>query len=677
MPADHVSFERANRLAELLGDARGAEILGELQKADLARARAPKAPADPSPCPAEAAAGRTERLGIWSIVSGPAGSELRLRGDESPSDRSWADTGDTPGKGAARRVAVVGESTARGYLFDPFFTPTLMLQEELDASAGPGRHQCVDLARTGAGLGDLEHVVSALPSLDTDVLVLMAGNNWCLQPLSYADGDLLGRSMRAGGIRGVREAFTRSIVLPRVRALLRKVRQVAQAGLDVVVVVPEFNLREWEPDEAWTVGVLSPERAEEWRGLHDSARRALRERRWEALPELCDRMALLDEGCSPVPGRLRGIAQYAMGDFPGARESWEKSRDSVVGQLLGHTPRVIGEIQELLCSFAEKHGFALVDLRGELVAPETGLPDPEHFLDYCHLSTTGMRAVARAVAGKIASPSGDVGRATGGPRQADEEGSSREAVGHLLAACHNAWHGQPAATLRRHVEVAVSDHAGHEAAAALLKLMAKTAPAWTTPEYDRLCSFAHAERYLNPVATSTFAVLAQSPLGTVLADLLGVPVPLSPVHRTDGSDLRRVNLLAGRRDEATGLAHGPGAAYSRSARKVWRSTVHTGDASALHLSLRYRTPHADEAGRPGWLEVNGRRVAELSPLRETWGKIDAEVPAERVNEIAVHWPASARPEDDWRQEVATALETGRLLLPLPVFGELHEADVRF
>jgi hypothetical protein len=677
MTADHVSFERANRLAELLGDARGAEILGELQKADLARTRAPKSSADPSPLRAEAAGKRTERLGIWTIASGQAGSELHLLSDGSQSDRSWADTRDTPGKGTARRVTVVGESTARGYLLDPLFTPTLTLQDELDACAGPGRYQCVDLARTGAGLGDLEHVVSALPSLDTDVLVLMAGNNWCLQPLSYADGDLLARSMRAGGIRGVRDTFTRGIVLPRVRALLRTVRQVARAGMDVVVVVPEFNLREWEPDEAWTVGVLPPEHAEEWGRLHDSARHALRETRWEALPELCDRMAVLDEGCSPVPGRMRGIAQYAMGDFSGARESWENSRDSVVGQLLGHTPRVTNEIQELLCSFAEEHGFGLVDLRSELADPETGLPDPGHFLDYCHLSVTGMEAVARAVVGQIAPPPGAVGRVTGGPRQADEEVSSRRAVGHLLAACHNAWHGQPADTLRRHVEVAVADHAGRDAAAALLKLMTKTAPAWTTPEYDRLCAFPNAARYLNPVATSTFVVLAQSPLGAVLADLLGVPVPHTPVRRTDGTDLRRVDLLVGRRDDVTGLAHGPSTAYSRCAQEIWRSTVRTEDASALHLTLRYRTPYADEAGQPGWLEVNGRRVAELSPLRQTWGKIDAEVPAETVNEIAVHWPASARPESEWRQEIATALETGRLLLPLPVFGELHEVDVRF
>ncbi|MEU8539751.1 hypothetical protein AB0C52_07070 [Streptomyces sp. NPDC048717] len=574
-------------------------------------------------------------------------------------------------------MAVVGESAARGYLLDPVFTPTLTLQDELNATAGPGRYQCVDLARSGAGVGDLEHVVSALPSLDTDVLVLMAGNNWCLQPLSYADGDRLARSMRAGGLSEVRETFTHSIVLPRVRALLRKVRQVAQAGLDVIVVVPEFNLREWEPGEAWTVGLLPPEHAEEWHRLHDSAERALREKRWEVLPELCRRMAVLDKGCSPAPGRMLGIAEYAMSDYSGARKSWEISRDSVTGQLLGHTPRVIGEIQELLCAFAEKYGYGLVDLRRELADSETGLPDPEHFLDYCHLSVTGIEAVAGAVADRIAPSQGATSRGTGGPRKTDEEGALRQAVGHLLAACHNAWHGQPAETLRRHVAMAVVDQAGRDVAAALLKLIAKTAPAWTTPEYDQLCAFPNAARYLSPVATSTFAVLAQSPLSAVLADLLGVPAPRTPARRVDGTDLRRVDLLAGRRDELTGLAHGPTTAYSRYADAIWRSTVRTGAASDLHLTLQYRTPHANEGGQPGWLEVNGRRVAEVPALRQTWGKIVAEVRAEPVNEIAVHWPTSAQPEDEWRQEVATALATGRLLLPLPVFGELYEADLRF
>ncbi|MFG2121004.1 hypothetical protein [Streptomyces sp. NPDC048710] len=66
-----------------------------------------------------------------------------------------------PAKADARRVVLVGESAARGFLLDPGLTPADVLQGELADGAEPV--QCVDLARTGAGIADLAGLVESLP----------------------------------------------------------------------------------------------------------------------------------------------------------------------------------------------------------------------------------------------------------------------------------------------------------------------------------------------------------------------------------------------------------------------------------------------------------------------------------------------------------------------------------
>lgn len=99
---------RADRLAALLSDARGAETLAELQKAARRRPREPQAPV-PGAAPAPASAS----VGVWDLRPGPDGVELHRRDVDGETARYWADVPHVPGKAAARRVVLAGESAAR------------------------------------------------------------------------------------------------------------------------------------------------------------------------------------------------------------------------------------------------------------------------------------------------------------------------------------------------------------------------------------------------------------------------------------------------------------------------------------------------------------------------------------------------------------------------------------
>ncbi|MFD9123315.1 hypothetical protein [Kitasatospora sp. NPDC059571] len=678
MTIDKDSIDRADHLAALLSDERGAQILAAVQK--VARARTPAtAPVASSP--------EDRRVGVWEAVPGPAGCELIARTADPQTGRLWADVERVPGKAGARRVAVVGESTARGYLLDPVVTPTGVLQQQLDHMAGAGSYQCVDLARTGAGVLDLARVVSALPQLEVDVLVLLAGNNWSLQQLSLTDGDLLADALAEGGVAGLRAVFEDRIVRPTVAALLRRVQSVARSGgMQVVVVVPEFNLVEWTPEETWSVGVLPGERSTEWHRLGALARAEIGKRHWQRAIELCDRMAELDDGSSPEPGRLRGLALTALGDHAGARRSWEASRDAVTGQLLAHTPRVTARLQETLRRFAAENEYGLVDLRRELAAPDSGLPDPAHFLDYCHLSTAGMTVLAHAVAEQVvagAPPASENSRQSlpsvpaGGSRSgapATAAAPEQEAVGHLLAACHNAWHGQPEETLRRHISAALRLGGGREPAESLLGWLTTSIPGWATGRFSDLCYFPHAERYLSPNAVRAPLTLARTALPRVLAELLAVPMPQGAAGTADEQhDV--IDLLAGRRDDAAELSQAARSSFFRSATPVFRAGFRAKAPGRCRLDLHYRTPHPARTPVLGRLEVNGQFAAPLPPSR-TWTKVTVTADARDLNSVAVRWPSAEQSESAWREESVHALRTGRSPVMLPVFGEIFRAQVR-
>ncbi|WP_328764177.1 hypothetical protein [Streptomyces sp. NBC_00272] len=651
---------RADRLAALLSDARGAETLAELQKAARRRPREPQAPV-PGAAPAPASAS----VGVWDLRPGPDGVELHRRDVDGETARYWADVPHVPGKAAARRVVLAGESAARGFLLDPGLTPADALRDELAGATRPV--QVVDLARTGASITDLAAVVASLPHLDADALVLFAGNNWSLQNLTVADHDRLAESLRLRGLAGMRDTFTRRIVLPRVRALLRRVERMAHEGpgLDVVVVIPEFNLCEWQADPSWETALLPPERADEWARLRLRMEAAQGAGRWTDVVRAAERMAALDGGTSSVPGRALAAAHLQLGDPERARTALEEARDSVTGMLVAHTPRITALIQAELSAFADRGGHALVDLRTELADPATGLPDPACFLDYCHLSPQGTERAMRAVARRL-DPEGNA--RSGGPHGT---GDARvRSVGHLLAAIHGAWLGQPAEVVARQLDTALTEDPAVVADLSdLLGLLAKGVPAWLTPEYDRLCALPHAERYLNPVALRDLGTLARTVLPSELARVLGRPAPL-PAHAGD--------LLAGRLDSAPRIVNGREAAYHRSAVPVFRARLDGARKAGSRLLLTYRTPSAAVDAVPGTLEYEGHVLAVVDASPRTWRPLEVRLPAAGdggTGELRLHWPAVEHDEASWREQGARTLATGGIPLPVPVYGELFEARV--
>ena len=660
------------RLAALLGDERGAEILAELQKISLRGRRSQRSEAQESQESPYTGAGS---IGVWDIVDTAEGRALRRQNRPPGELRMWADVSEVPGKGEARRVVLVGESSARGFLLDPAMTPSEVIASCLEQRAGPGAYQCVDLAHTGASLEDVTEVLAKLPHIDPDVLVLYVGNNWSVPQYSVADLDALSRELRAGGYAAMQRAFWPIVVLPRARLLLAQIEQLLGRGVDVVVVIPEFNLREWVPPANVEVPVLPSEAFVEWHELRRQAEAALRDGDWSALPQVADRMRVLDEGCSPVTGHFLGRALEALGDGAGARQAYEDSRDSVCGLLLGYTPRITRAAQGLLTGFCERHGLLYVDLRKLLAAEDLpNTPDPCHFLDFCHLSASGLDIAMTAVARTIHQPrTSSDGAGQRSPTSERNELSPRDrAASHLIAACYNAYNKQPAPVLRRHLLTALEVCPDSRAlAGALLDVLEGAGPLWTNRQLSRLMALPQFARYFEMLVARRAESLGLWTLRACLAEIMPDREP--PLQARTGS----IELLdvpegpAGLGHTAPNLTAGRAYLQATSCRTSLYFLQGPDHFSEIDLTYRMATGESEE---PAQVDINRVPIGAL-PFTREWAsvRLPIDVKSRGICELEIHWPVGPVDYDRRRGADTIALSCGDYPYVLPVFGEIYSA----
>src|SRR6478672_6895491 len=136
-PATLKSF--ADRVAQTAASADAAELvrllrLSGLLTGSVADVAVPSE--EPSP------------IGIWERVTENDKVSFVRRMDTMDEWHFWANLGRIDPKGKKRRVLFMGESVARGYLYDPDFTPARALQMILDGQVGEGEFEVIDLART-------------------------------------------------------------------------------------------------------------------------------------------------------------------------------------------------------------------------------------------------------------------------------------------------------------------------------------------------------------------------------------------------------------------------------------------------------------------------------------------------------------------------------------------------
>jgi hypothetical protein len=354
-------------LSRLLASEDGTLILARLQALALA-----SRPRGAGPRPVQAGG----RIGVWEprLAAGSVLEFVRSRAC-APEWRFWADVERIPPK-VGPRVVLLGESAARGYLYDPAVTPAAVLQHML-----PDR-EVIDLARTDLTGPELASLFDGLHALEPDAIVLFAGNNWHTVLFELTELHRLADAVRQRGYAGCRHLFVDDIVVPRARVLMDALAGAAREIGAEVVVVPEFNLRDWHGEPSLLAPVLRAGGNAGWMEARRRGHAALQRNDLDGAAAAAAEMIALDGSTSAVGPALLAETLLAAGRQAEARVWLEAARDAVYGILVAHSPRCPEKVQGVLRDKAEEHGFGLVDLPRVFERVLGGeLPDRRLFLD--------------------------------------------------------------------------------------------------------------------------------------------------------------------------------------------------------------------------------------------------------------------------------------------------------
>jgi hypothetical protein len=691
----------ANQLAESAVSKDTAEVIRMLRVMGLffrssnhAPNQLPSDPVNDHPGPTP----NLNRVGIWERKLKDGRSSFVRRMDMRGEWNYWANIGRIDPKRGQRRVVLMGESVARGYFYDPQFTPAMALEGVLRRSLGQGEFEVVDLARTSLEMeGLLELAMSAI-ALEPDAIVIFAGNNWGLtftndaRILSDPEIQLaISAILREQGVPGLKRYFEERLAND-VGRLVKEIASLYGAkGIPVVWIVPEFNLVDWRDAET-NAPYLVGETNRGWAVHREAALDALREGNLSKAADSAARMVELDKGVCVTGLYILAECKRRSGDQDSARRCLEMARDALIwdpSRMV--SPRAYLIEQETLRNEVSKYGNGLVDLPRlfkEYLAGE--LPDRKLFLDYCHLTSQAIRIAMAATASRLIKMLKGVDIPWSA--LADEMvGPEREVEGEaaFLAAIHNAHWWQTDELVQYYCLQAV------EAAPKIIQVMANFIDSQTRNAPMLMCRSAeqiaavgspliqqyllrHNRQYLDPYLLDAVVDSLKRLQIDVRDHLDRLRLEEHSVTRRDVDLLDLYYCFASKQPQElrwvlndrvrTELDVDYFKAYGVESRFIFVSEANC----HARLSLTCRLPSKTEGIVS--IEVSGKRIAEIAVTRswKTWDiTVVGELVREGINEIVIRWPNAEFSSEKALEEVAQDILQGAYPSLFPVFGEIH------
>ncbi|HSD46138.1 MAG TPA: hypothetical protein VLB87_05925, partial [Pyrinomonadaceae bacterium] len=179
---------------------------------------------------------QSRHIGIWERKTDNGKTCFVRRLDTMDTWHFWANLGRIEAKGTKLRVLFTGESVARGYLYDPSFTPAAALQMMLEGHYGKDQVEVIDLARTNLGY-EIKDLALAALQLKPDVAIIFAGNNWGFPIPSFDDIVEIDRAIATEGMAGVKRVCDQYIA-KRVKTMVREIAaEFKSSGIPLIWII--------------------------------------------------------------------------------------------------------------------------------------------------------------------------------------------------------------------------------------------------------------------------------------------------------------------------------------------------------------------------------------------------------------------------------------------------------
>ena len=677
--------DMASRLAQLFESEEGERILRLITQLSVTQNDAGAFTEEPIE-PADAA-GKI-RVGTWEAADDANGRSF-VRAETGDPWFFWANMQRIPPKGLRRRIVLLGESVARGLLYDPQFNPALALQAMMNAACGASEIEVIDLARTDLSHKSLQNLINSALHLEPDALVVFSGNNWhpFANPSNDELLDMASALREAGSWRAIRELSECTLVAQATKTLRALGKIVYERRIPVVFVLPEFNLADWRT-EYDCPPLLNSNDTAAWLSARGEAEELLKGNQWEKADTLGHRLMELDEGTTSAGPNILAEVSRRRGDHEAAKTFLEMARDAVICWPFMISPRCFSVTQQTIRARAAAHGVRVVDLPREFTrylggeAAGRGL-----FLDYCHLSLEGIRISMALTAETLLPLLNYSNKPWRELAQVDMRvGAKLKAEAHFLAAVHNANWGQKIDIVRHHVRTALEwDRDIAHMMQLFLDFHVRPVPSSLCRSFAALCdlkSIAAVNLLYNDLVNRKFL---NPTLITAMVDGLeefGIPTRAtleSLIIKEHAAKNRVVNLvhsLYSTGSYAHPLVDQRPEFYQATARNTTFPLV-CDKPEPLNFALTVKVPDA-APDQTISLRVNGTPLIEI-PAIDRWTSKTFSVPANLLrlglNEVEICWPMTVWSREEQREHIAECLEAGESVEITPIFGLIHSFRV--
>jgi len=642
-----------------------------------------------STAPETSPAGLPDTIGIWKKVSKNGKTFYRRDAAKQFHWVAWADVQDIFPRGSRRRVILLGESVARGYLYDPHYNVAKELEAILTSRVETADIEVVDLARTSLGMNDLCELMRSCVALEPELVVIFAGNNWepdVMHLFDQDDWENIGEAFRREGFPAVKsyieEKFDRSIsrFLETVRATL------IEKDIPVIFVIPEFNLKDWKSNHIEQGLLWLPAgEMEKWLCAKAIAEAARANNDIDIFGSAVREMVRIDPS-NPLGHEYLGDHYILKQQYAEARLAFEQARDMALFSGGRSTPRCSKLIREVILREAPGLGIHAVDLPGIFASEYPAhLPDRYHFLDYCHLTVEGIKLAMRHTAQVITTVLTGKEISVGDIRASGlYPGDEALAVAHFGAAIHNSHNGQSQEILRYHCKKAVghsskikismtefADFSSRRVSSNFCKTFQQIVFGGQMRQYEgAMLTLQHPrDRKLMDIELVNSIVEAFGEESNTLDNMVsqlrasehGVdsePLNLlesfySTTHYNDYAGKPQTTLFSARTTESN------------------FSFIVPPGVERVDITISCRTPGREECGRPIRIHINGEKDALTEiPMSRDWTSWSFTLSGKRLNagtnRLSIHWPYSFRPMP---AEKAYSLNTLTKLM-YPVLGEI-------
>ena len=339
-------------------------------------------------------------IGIWERRIEDGKTVFVRRIDQMELWHFWANVGRIEAKSSKLRVLYVGESVARGFLYDPGYTPALALQTLLEEHFGKGQVEVIDLARTNLSFEMRDLSLAAL-QLQPDIAIFFAGNNWEKKTSlpTFSDIAKMEEAIAADGMVGVKRVFDEYIEKTGRKIVSEVLSEYQSAGIPIIWIIPEFNLADWR--EPFTSAPYLPDnRNAEWIRLVKEARKALSDGDLTKAEQLAAKVSEIDQGICSAGYYIIAECRRLKNDLEGQRKYLELARDAQSwDDSIMYIPKNYEIAQQVLREEIPKYGGQVIDLPAMFKQYLNGeIPGNRLFLDYCHMTSEGIQIAMGAAA---------------------------------------------------------------------------------------------------------------------------------------------------------------------------------------------------------------------------------------------------------------------------------------